>query len=59
MNSYNVKTYVTTTQNSESNSIKTPEPLRLPSLTTTVCLLSREICHPNRCSVSLFFILIN
>lgn len=36
MNNYNVKTYVTTTQNSDSNIIKIPEPPQLPSLTTTV-----------------------
>ena len=53
MNNYNMKTYITITQNNDSNIVKTPEPLMFPSLTTTVCLLIREICHPDPCSVFL------
>ena len=53
MNNYNIKTYITITPNNDSNIIKTPEPLMLSSLTTTVCLLSREICRPDPCSVFL------
>ena len=31
MNNYNIKTYITITPNNDSNIIKTPEPLWLPS----------------------------